>query len=97
MKEQVVKVLTNVSILRTIVLATLVTPAQGQSLRHRIGANMPFGFIVAEALHEESWLALPARENSFAQRRRVGEAFRCRLVAGGGLWVRVVREAFGLS
>ncbi len=48
MKEQVVNVLTNVSILRTLVLATLVTPAQGQSLRHRIGANMPFGFIGAD-------------------------------------------------
>jgi hypothetical protein len=48
MKEQVVNVLTNASILRTLVLATLVTPAQGQSLRHRIGANVPFGFIVAD-------------------------------------------------
>lgn len=48
MKEQVVNVLTNVSILRTLVLATLVTPARGQSLRHRIGANMPFGFIIAD-------------------------------------------------
>lgn len=48
MKEQVVNVLTKVSLLRTLVLATLVTPAQGQSLRHRIGANMPFDFIVAE-------------------------------------------------
>ena len=48
MKEQVVNVLTNVSILRTLVPATLGTPAQGQSLRHRIGANMPFGFIVAD-------------------------------------------------
>ena len=48
MKEQVVNVLTNVSILRRLVLATLVTPAQGQSLRNRIGANMPFSFIVAD-------------------------------------------------
>ena len=45
MKEQMVNVLTNVSILSTLVLATLVTPAQGQSLRHRIGANMPFGIV----------------------------------------------------
>lgn len=43
MKEQAVNVLTNVTILHTLVLATLVTPAQGQSLRHRIGANMPVG------------------------------------------------------
>lgn len=48
MKEQVVNVLTNVSILRTLVLAMLVTPAQGQSLRQRIGANMLFGFIRAD-------------------------------------------------
>jgi hypothetical protein len=47
-KEQAVNVLTNVTILRTLVLATLVTPAQGQTLRHRIGANMPFGFIAAD-------------------------------------------------
>jgi hypothetical protein len=54
MKEQVVNVLTNISILRTLVLATLVTPAQGQSLRHRIGANMPFGFIVADMKGQRS-------------------------------------------
>jgi hypothetical protein len=48
MKKQVVNVLTNVGILSALVLATLVTSAQGQSLRYRISANIPFGFIVAD-------------------------------------------------
>lgn len=60
MKKQVVNVLTNVGILSALVLLTLVTSAQGQSLRYRISANIPFDFIVADK-------KLPAGEYYFGR------------------------------